>query len=103
MRTKKLPPDIKVIVDGIERARTQFDKELEQCASQLRALMLPYFKRREWTYVAGNGTWFITDKQGRGIDDDKLPSHMRNLLNCEVELHTYLGYYVMDITKEDVA
>ena len=53
--------------------------------------MLPYFRSRGWEYIAGNGTWFVTDRAGRAVPNDSLPWALRDALYAEAERGQYLG------------
>lgn len=45
---------------ALEAAQAAFRAEVETLAEQGRAEILPYFKKHNYDYVAGNGTWFIS-------------------------------------------
>jgi hypothetical protein len=94
---------------GLAAAQGAFRATIEQLAEEARTEILPYFKRHDLDYRAGNGTWLIT----RGVrgerragcigdamySDDDLPSNIRELLMLEVSHADHLGFYIRDIKR----
>ena len=96
MRAKPL----REIRRSLATARTTYDHEIERLAELARDQLVPYFQKRGWSYMAGNGTWYIGDRRERGISDDQLPAIVRDLLWLETERGQYLGYFIRDIKLE---
>ena len=93
---------------ALEIAQAAFRAEVEKLAEQARAEILPYFKKHNYDYVAGNGTWFISKpaadkapyyRQADHIEDDKLPENIRAVLYLETEYNHPLGYFIRDIKR----
>jgi hypothetical protein len=53
-------------------AQAAFRAEVDALAEKARAEILPYFKKRNYDYKAGNGTWFIS--KPAADDADLLPA-----------------------------
>jgi hypothetical protein len=85
---------------ALEVARMSFDREVAHVAELARDQLVPYFQKRGWSYIAGNGTWFIEDHRGRPIKDHKLPTVVRAVLYLEVEHTLLLGFFIRDIARE---
>ena len=100
---------LKQFANAIEAAQTAFRAEIDKLAADARAEILLYFRRHNFDFQAGNGTWFITrpngDREGcigdspRFVDDDALPANIRELLMLEVGRGDYLGFYIADIKR----
>ena len=93
---------------ALEIAQAAFRAEVEKLADQARAEILPYFKKRNYDYKAGNGTWFISKPAADDADyyrpelhveDDDLPANIRELLYLEIEHGQPLGYFIGDIKR----
>ena len=56
-------------------------------------------EQRAGSTIAGNGTWFVTDRGGRAVPNDSLPWALRDALYAEAERGQYLGFYVEDIRR----
>jgi len=89
-------------------AQTAFRAEVEKLADQARSEILPYFKKHNYDYVAGNGTWFISKpaadkapyyRPGDHVEDDELPENIRAVLYMEIEYNQPLGYFIRDIKR----
>ena len=92
----------------LEAAQVAFRAEIEKLAEQARAEILPYFKKHNYAYVAGNGTWFISKpaadkatyyRPADHVEDDKLPENIRAVLYLETEYNQPLGYFIRDIKR----
>jgi hypothetical protein len=92
----------------LEAAQAAFRAEVEKLAEEARAEILPYFKRHNYDYKAGNGTWFISRPAADDadyyrpelhVDDDELPANIRELLYLETERGQPLGFFIRDITR----
>ena len=93
---------------ALEAAQAAFRAEVEKLAEQARTEILPYFKKHNYSYMAGNGTWFISKpaadkaayyRPGDHVEDDDLPANIRALLHMEVEYNQPLGYFIRDIKR----
>lgn len=50
-------------------------------ATRLRdEVIVPLCRRRRWTFAAGNGTWGFWDRNGRLMDNDRIPADAYALL-----------------------
>jgi len=80
-----------------------FRSKIEKLAEQVRAEILPYFRKHDFDFMAGNGSWVITRPgvmgRDRFVDDDELPANVRELLMLEVAHADHLGFYVRDIKR----
>ena len=81
----------------LDEARRTFRQQVQQVAELAREQLVPYFQKRGWSYMTGNGTWWITDRRGRHIEDHKLPTAVRAVLYLEVEHGQLLGFFIRDI------
>ncbi len=81
--------------DQIESAQARFSKDIEAIAVQASAKIYPYLRKHRWTYIAGNGEWYIYDPSGVRIDDDDLPKWFKEMLWLEIGYGDYLGYYIL--------
>ena len=90
------------IARALAEARTNFDHEVASVAELARDQLVPYFQKRGWSYMAGNGTWYVEDRKGRTIEDHKLPAAVRDVLYLEVEYHAPLGVFIRNITRKGV-
>ena len=79
-----------------------------ELAEQARAEILPYFKKHNYDYKAGNGTWCISKPAADDADyyrpelhveDDDLPENIRAVLYLETEYNQPLGYFIADIKR----
>jgi len=84
------------IARALEAARASFEHEIHRIAELAHDQLVPYFQKRGWSYVAGNGTWFIEDRRGRRVEDDFLPKAVRSVLWLEVEHGQHLGFFIRD-------
>jgi hypothetical protein len=102
---KDLPkPKLKKIAKTLDDMRGAFDDEVTRLAEQARAEILPYFKKHDLDYRAGNGDWLVTRNNDRVGDDhfvhdDALPANIRELLMLEVAYGNHLGFYIRDIKR----
>jgi len=92
----------------LEAAQAAFGLQIAKLAEQARAEILPYFKEHNLDYMAGNGTWIITKPSADSspfyrpedcVEDEELPENIRALLNLEVGVNDYLGFYIEDIRR----
>lgn len=99
---------LKQFSNAVEAAQATFRAEIEKIAAQAREEILPYFRRHNFDYRAGNGTWFISKPSADAapyfrpadhVEDDDLPSNIRDLLTLEVEHGQCLGYFIADIKR----
>jgi hypothetical protein len=93
---------------AVEAAQEAFRTEIEAIAEKVRAEILPYFRKHDFDYVSGNGTWFITRasadsapyyRPSDAVEDEELPQNIRELLNLEVAWNQCLGFYIRDIKR----
>ena len=89
---------------ALEVAQAAFRAEIDKLAEQARVEILPYFKKHDLDYRAGNGDWIITRNNARVGDehfvhDDALPANIRELLMLEVAHGDHLGFYIRDIKR----
>ena len=88
---------------SLEAAQAAFRAEIDKIAEQARAAILPYFKKHDFDFKAGNGRWFITRPGGithvRFVDDDELPKNIHDVLMLEVAHSDHLGFYIRDIKR----
>jgi hypothetical protein len=93
---------------ALEAAQAAYRAEIEKLAEQARTEILPYFKRHNFDFTAGNGTWFISKPAADDADyyrpelhveDDDLPKNIRDVLYLEVEHGQPLGYFIRDIKR----
>ena len=96
------------LTKALEAAQAAFRAEVEKLAEEARTEILPYFKKHNYDYKAGNGTWFISRPAADDADyyrpelhveDDELPANIRELLYLETEHGQPLGYFIRDITR----
>ena len=89
-------------------AQATFRAEIDKLAEQARAEILPYFKKHNYDYKAGNGTWFISKpaadkapyyRPADHVEDDDLPENIRAVLYLETEYNQPLGYFIADIKR----
>jgi hypothetical protein len=85
-------------VDALNGARRT---KLRALGKRARKIIVPYFSEHKLTYQAGNGDWCIEDTAGNFIDDDDLPTEIRELLMVEVAYGDHLGFYIEDIKPTD--
>lgn len=100
---------LKKFEKAVERAQAAFRAEIDALARWAREEILPYFRKHNLDFQAGNGTWFITRPNGeregcigdaaRFVDDDALPANIRDLLMMEVGRGDHLGFYIQDIKR----
>lgn len=88
----------------LEAAQAAFRAEVDKLAEQVRADILPYFKKHGFDFMAGNGSWVITrpgDHAGhdRFVDDDELPKNIHDVLMLEIAHADHLGFYMRDIKR----
>ena len=90
---------------SLEAAQAAF-REVEKLAEQARAEILPYFKKHDLDFMAGNGDWHISrpsdyDPKGREVPvhDDQLPKNILDLLMLEIAHADHLGFYIRDIKR----
>ena len=92
----------------LEAAQAAFRAAVEKLAEEARAEILPYFKKHNYDYVAGNGTWFISKpaaddadyyRPADYVEDDELPENIRAVLCMETEYNQPLGYFIRDIKR----
>lgn len=88
------------VARALAAARTNFEHEVARVAELARDQLVPYFEKRGWSYMTGNGTWYIEDRRGRAIEDHKLPAAVRDVLYLEVEHAQLLGFFIRDITRK---
>ena len=89
---------------SLEVAQAAFRAEIDKIAEQARAEILPYFKKHGFDFMAGNGSWLIRRPDGRAthdrfVDDDELPTNIRDLLMLEIAHADHLGFYIRDIKR----
>ncbi len=93
---------------ALEAAQAAFRAEVEALAEKARAEILPYFKKHDYDYKAGNGTWFISKPAADDsdyyrpelhVEDDDLPANIRELLCLEIEHGQPLGFFIRDIRR----
>jgi hypothetical protein len=93
---------------ALENTQAAFRFQVEQLAEEARCEILPYFKKHNYAYTAGNGSWFISKpaaddadyyKPDNYVEDDDLPQNIRELLWLEVAHGDHLGFYVRDIKR----
>jgi hypothetical protein len=102
---KDLPkPKLKKIAKTLDDMRGAFGDEVSRLAEQARAEILPYFKKHDLDYRAGNGDWLVTRNNDRVGDehfvhDNALPANIRELLMLEVAHADHLGFYIRDIKR----
>ena len=93
---------------ALEAAQAAFRAEVEALAEKARAEILPYFRKHNYDYRAGNGTWFISKPAADDADyfrpelhvnNDDLPVNICDLLMLEVTHGDYLGFYIRDIKR----
>jgi hypothetical protein len=89
----------RIIARALNEARADFDRRIAQVADLAREQLVPYFQKRGWSYMTGNGSWLIKDRRGRTIEDHKLPTAVRDVLYLEVEHDQLLGFFINDIAK----
>ena len=96
------------ISKALETAKAVFRAEVEKLAEQARAEILPYFKKHNYDYKAGNGTWFISKpaaddadyyRMADYVEDDDLPENIRAVFYLETEYNQPLGYFIADIKR----
>ena len=99
---------LKKFTAAVEKAQAMFRAEIEKLAEEARTEILPYFKKHNYDYRAGNGTWFISKPAADDadyyrpelhVDDDKLPANIRELLYLETERGQPLGFFIRDINR----
>ena len=92
----------------LEAAQAAFRAEVEALAEKARTEILPYFKKHNYDYKAGNGTWLISKPTADTADyyrpdlhvqDDDLPANIRDLLCLETEPGQPLGFFIRDIER----
>ena len=93
----------------LEAAQSAFRAEVDKLAEVARVEILPYFKKHDFDFMAGNGSWVITrangDREGcigaaaRFVEDDALPTNIRDLLMLEIAHADHLGFYIRDIKR----
>ncbi len=92
----------------LEDAQAAFREEIELLAEQARDEILPYFKKHNFDFMAGNGTWIISKpaaddadyyKPENHVEDDDLPQNIRDLFMLEVAHADHLGFYIRDIKR----
>ena len=44
-------------------------------------VIAPLCRRRRYTFMAGMGGWHFTDRNGKQVDDDRLPEDVHDLLH----------------------
>jgi len=89
----------RAIAHALNAARASFDQQIAQVAELAREQLVPYFQKRGWSYMTGNGTWWITDQRGRRIEPHKLPTAVHDVLFLEVKRGQLLGFYISAIAS----
>lgn len=89
---------------ALEVTQAAFRAEVEKLAEEARTEILPYFRKNNFDYRAGNGNWLITRPTRSRItpvfvNDDDLPENIRSVLLLEVAHADHLGFYVRDIKR----
>jgi hypothetical protein len=75
----------------------QYHDNIRSLGIQARNVILPYFRKKRWTYKTGNGDWWIRTRSGRKVEGNKLPEWVRSLLWIEVGHNDLLGYHIEEI------
>lgn len=111
------------VEETIEREQKTFDAAMEDLAERFRGeLLIPVCSKHHFTYIAGNGTWVLTRKEG---DEDEISISsifdLRSLhvgrreervllaaledivrtLDIEVRHNNAFGFYVADVDRGD--
>lgn len=108
--------DVKFFSRQLELLKKQFEEELDALGDEVREeVVLPLCRKHKLTYMAGNGRIFIeragTNESvydGSGVAPDVVGvmradlTRVVALLNVEVSSVNCLGYYVGDVSKEDL-
>lgn len=93
---------------ALDVAQAAFRAEVEKLAEEARTEILPYFKKHNYDFVSGNGTWFISKPAADNADyyrpelhveDEDLPANIRELLCLETERDQPLGYFIRAIKR----
>ena len=93
---------------ALDVAQAAFRAEVEKLAEEARTEILPYFKKHNYDFVSGNGTWFISKPAADNADyyrpelhveDKDLPANIRELLCLETERDQPLGYFIRAIKR----
>ena len=103
--------DLELFASKLEAAQIAFDREVSDLGEQIRqSIIIPVCKRHSLEFTSGMGRYFFTTKTNVNINEldyegtkwEKILKPIFDLLNKEVSHNQYLGYFVSDVTKEDL-
>lgn len=91
------------IRERIDWALEAMFAEIDRVAAEWReTTLLPFCKRRRYTFISGMGRTVFYDKRGEPVDERKLPKKILATLNEEITRVEVFGYRVADITEADI-
>ncbi len=79
---------------------------MQKLAEEIREKkLLPFCKRKRYTYLSGNGTFSFYDRNGNVVDMDRTAElrRLKDLLDLPVlSRDDVIGFYVLDILEKDI-
>ena len=79
--------------------------DCEELADKFRVeVLIPFCRRKKFTYMAGNGMTVFYNQKGESINFwDKRLKPVQEIIDLGIfGSNDCLGYYVSDVTKEDI-
>ncbi len=97
------------LAKGLEAIQAAFAEDVAKLAELARGEILPYFKKHNFSFVAGGGWGWSISKPSADtapyyrpddhVEDDDLPPHILALLRLEVGHNNRLGDHIREIKR----
>lgn len=77
--------DTRGIESIIDKHWNTYSDHIDRLATQVFNIVVrPWLKDNEYIFVAGNGDYFVWDKDGLRIEEENIPQHILDVLNIEI-------------------
>lgn len=89
----------------IDKIIQQAQNNIQELADKFRVeVLIPFCRRKKFTYMAGNGMTVFYNQKGESINFwDKRLKPVQEIIDLGIfGSNDCLGYYVSDVTKEDI-